>query len=287
VQARTEKQLAYERRRRQERTRNQQRAARLLGQGMTQQAVAAELGVTTRTLRNWKAAPAFQRERERERHHKQTARQRRAPPHSKLKPPTRRDAKEPLPTGPALEKLREVAAHVAALNGDPHPTKAIAVPSTRKAANAVDSGAKVDTDQLSYLIILHGNFVGHVAHPPPGAPLPQGSVGIAAVRLSLAGRGRCGTRNPGGPGCALKARPGCEPWVANIYRRETLNLGVQRRGRQRSIAGGGEYRLGWRADAIDTGGRPDESVEPMRASAGLPLLGPVSVFRADWAEKRA
>ena len=34
-------------------------------------------------------------------------------------------------------------------------------------------------------------------------------------------------------------------------------------------------------------GRPDESVEPMRASAGLPLLGPVSVFRADWAEKRA
>jgi hypothetical protein len=33
--------------------------------------------------------------------------------------------------------------------------------------------------------------------------------------------------------------------------------------------------------------RPDESVEPMRASAGLPLLGPVSVIRADWDEKRA
>ena len=92
VQARTEKQLAYERRRRQERTRKQQRAAKLLGQGMTQQAVAAELGVTTRTLRNWKAAPAFQRERERQ--DKQTARQRTAPPHSKLKPPSRRDAKD-------------------------------------------------------------------------------------------------------------------------------------------------------------------------------------------------
>jgi hypothetical protein len=91
VRARTEKQLAYERRRRQERTRKQQRAARLLGQGMTQQAVAAELGVTTRTLRNWKAAPAFQRERER--HHKQTTRQRTAQ-QSKLKPPTRRDAKD-------------------------------------------------------------------------------------------------------------------------------------------------------------------------------------------------
>jgi hypothetical protein len=98
VPARTEKQLAYERRRRQERTRKQQRAAKLLGQGMTQQAAAAELGVTTRTLRNWKAAPAFQRERERERererHHEQTDRQRTAPPHSKLKPPSRRDAKD-------------------------------------------------------------------------------------------------------------------------------------------------------------------------------------------------
>lgn len=91
VRARTEKQLAYERRRRQERTRKQKRAAKLLGQGMTQQAVAAELGVTARTLRNWKAAPAFQRERERQ--HKHTARQR-AALHSKLKPPTRRDAKD-------------------------------------------------------------------------------------------------------------------------------------------------------------------------------------------------
>jgi DNA-binding transcriptional regulator YiaG len=66
ARARTQKQLAYERRRRQERTRKQKRAAKLLAQGMTQQAVAAELGVTTRTLRNWKAAPAFQRERERQ-----------------------------------------------------------------------------------------------------------------------------------------------------------------------------------------------------------------------------
>jgi transposase len=90
VRARTEKQRAYEHRRRQERTRKQQRAAKLLAQRMKQQAVAAELGVTTRTLRNWKAAPAFQRERERQ--HKQTARQRTGPPHSKLKPRARRGA---------------------------------------------------------------------------------------------------------------------------------------------------------------------------------------------------
>jgi hypothetical protein len=87
--ARTQKQLAYERRRREERTRKQKRAAKLLGQGMTQQAVAAELGLTTRTLRNWKAAPAFQRERERQ--HKRAARQR-AAPSSKVKPRARRDA---------------------------------------------------------------------------------------------------------------------------------------------------------------------------------------------------
>ena len=62
---RTEKQLAYERRRRQERTRLQKRAAKLLGEGLTQEQAAAALGVTSRTLRNWKTAPAFRRELER------------------------------------------------------------------------------------------------------------------------------------------------------------------------------------------------------------------------------
>jgi hypothetical protein len=72
--------------------------------------------------------------------------------------------------------LRVVAARVAALNGDPHPTKAIAVRSTRKAAVIASSGADVDTDQSSYLIVLHGHFVGYAAKLPRGAPLPQGSV---------------------------------------------------------------------------------------------------------------
>jgi hypothetical protein len=85
----TEKQLAYERRRQEERAEKQERAAKLLGQGMTQQAAAAEVGVTSRTLRNWKASPAFRRERERRR--KRAARQR-AAPYSKFKPRARRDA---------------------------------------------------------------------------------------------------------------------------------------------------------------------------------------------------
>jgi hypothetical protein len=64
--ARTQKQLAYERHRRQERTRKQKQAAKLLAQGMTQQQAARTVGVTSRTLRNWKAAPAFRRELERQ-----------------------------------------------------------------------------------------------------------------------------------------------------------------------------------------------------------------------------
>ena len=61
---RTEKQLAYERRRRQQRRQKQRRAARLLS-WMTQEQAAAVLGVSSRTLRNWKTAPAFRRELER------------------------------------------------------------------------------------------------------------------------------------------------------------------------------------------------------------------------------
>jgi hypothetical protein len=90
----------------------------------------------------------------------------------------------PPPTGDKLAALRTVAARVAGLNGDPHPSKAIAVPSTRKAAAKLQSGADVDTDQDSYLIVLHGHFVGYVAHVPRGAPLPRGSVLTIVVDAS-------------------------------------------------------------------------------------------------------
>ena len=83
--ARTEKQRAYERRRRQERTRKQKLAARLLGQGMTQERTALAVGVTSRTLRNWKAAPAFRRELERQ--HKHAARSPTSTPSSERRRP--------------------------------------------------------------------------------------------------------------------------------------------------------------------------------------------------------
>ena len=114
-EVRTQKQLAYERRRRQERTRKQQRAAKLLAQGMTQQAVAAELGVTTHTLRNWKSAPAFQRELERQR--ARAARKPASAPASERKPrpkrePARRRARARKPD-PATGQQPEPAAAAA------------------------------------------------------------------------------------------------------------------------------------------------------------------------------
>jgi hypothetical protein len=73
-------------------------------------------------------------------------------------------------------RLRAVGARLAALNGEPHPTNVVAVRSTRKAAVAASSGADVDTDESSYLIVLHGHFVGHAAKLPRGAELPRGAV---------------------------------------------------------------------------------------------------------------
>jgi len=89
--ARTEKELAYQRRRRRERAAKQRRAARLIGDGMTQTNAAAAVGVTTRTLHNWKAAPGFRRELERQR--ARAARQRAPAAHSNVKARARRDAK--------------------------------------------------------------------------------------------------------------------------------------------------------------------------------------------------
>jgi hypothetical protein len=65
--ARTEKELAYQLRRRRERQAKQRHGARLIAGGMTQVDAAAAVGVTARTLRNWKDTPSFRRELERQR----------------------------------------------------------------------------------------------------------------------------------------------------------------------------------------------------------------------------
>ncbi len=65
--ARTEKELAYQRRRKRERAAKQRQAARLLARAWTQAEAAAAVAVSARTLRNWKQAPAFERALARER----------------------------------------------------------------------------------------------------------------------------------------------------------------------------------------------------------------------------
>jgi len=73
--ARTEKELEYQRRRRGARQAKQRRAARLLADHWRQTEAAAAVGVTARTLRNWKHDPGFERAlaRERARAGQQTA----------------------------------------------------------------------------------------------------------------------------------------------------------------------------------------------------------------------
>jgi len=156
--ARTEKQLAYERRRRQERTRKQKRAAKLLAQGMTQQAVAAELGITTRTLRNWKAAPAFQRERERQ--HKHTARQRAAAPHSKPKPPARRDANNTRRDRPRRSQPTAEQTHAIDLEQAERERPALAA---EEQANGADPPRSPATSQHQGVPIFPDTPDGHAA----------------------------------------------------------------------------------------------------------------------------
>jgi len=67
--ARTEKELAYQRRRRHARQAKQKRAATLLARGISKTAAAAAVGVSPRTLHNWNTTPSFSRELERQRRH--------------------------------------------------------------------------------------------------------------------------------------------------------------------------------------------------------------------------
>jgi hypothetical protein len=76
--------------------------------------------------------------------------------------------------------LSSVVASVAASFGDSNAT-AQSVRTTRSRANALSSGAIVDTDQPVDLVILRGSFVGHNARVPRGQPLPVGSYLVLVV----------------------------------------------------------------------------------------------------------
>jgi len=74
-----------------------------------------------------------------------------------------------------LSDLRDVALSVAAHNGDPHPTSGRLWAASRSRATRLLDGTRADTDQPSYVMVLHGDFVTD-APRPEGTPAPTGTV---------------------------------------------------------------------------------------------------------------
>jgi len=64
--------------------------------------------------------------------------------------------------------LRDVAIQWAALCGEEHPTDIRFVETTRQKAAKLLDGAKVDSDNACYAVVLHGNFVDTKAFTPDG-----------------------------------------------------------------------------------------------------------------------
>ena len=76
-----------------------------------------------------------------------------------------------------LTDLRDLALFIG-LNsgGDPSPSSGRVWATSRSRANELVSHSGVDTDQPSYVIVLHGDFVVKDAPRPPGAEAPEASV---------------------------------------------------------------------------------------------------------------
>jgi hypothetical protein len=85
----------------------------------------------------------------------------------------------------ALPSFAQTAVQrVATINGEPTPTQAQWVETTRQVAVASQSSDGVDSDQNVYFVILHGQFVDTHAYMPPGASAPTGTVLTMTVDAS-------------------------------------------------------------------------------------------------------
>lgn len=78
------------------------------------------------------------------------------------------------PQPPAF--VGELAARLAAINGDARPASASWVQTTRQTAVSANSQDTVDSNQTVYYVVLHGNFVDKNAYLPVGASPPRGTV---------------------------------------------------------------------------------------------------------------
>lgn len=81
-----------------------------------------------------------------------------------------RDVAKPSPE--QKQFLRELARKVALANGGSAPQSGQVIATTRGAANAIDTGATVDTNQDVFMVTLRGRFVAAFSpHPKTGEKL--------------------------------------------------------------------------------------------------------------------
>jgi hypothetical protein len=71
----------------------------------------------------------------------------------------------------------KIAEHEAKENGDPIPTQAVAIDTTRGAAMVAAAAGGVDGSTIPvWFVVMDGHFKDRNARVPPGAPLPTGRV---------------------------------------------------------------------------------------------------------------
>lgn len=92
----------------------------------------------------------------------------------KAKMRTARKVAAPTPT--EISAVRDLALRVAAANGDASPRAIHLVPTTRGAANGIDTGATVNTDEAVLMVSMQGDFVANFASGPSSGNAPRGRV---------------------------------------------------------------------------------------------------------------
>lgn len=82
------------------------------------------------------------------------------------------------------KNLKDVALQTATSLGDSRPTTIRYVKCNRKAAAKFLDNSRVDSDDVSYVIVMHGNFIDEKAFMPPGAKAPTGNTLSLVIRAS-------------------------------------------------------------------------------------------------------
>ena len=81
------------------------------------------------------------------------------------------------PPGPAeLRVLGQDALRAATLDGDPHPSAAFVVPTTRRIAEQVAAGDDGEPNTPAYFVVLRGHFTLDDVPVPEGDKAPTGTV---------------------------------------------------------------------------------------------------------------